>query len=112
MGLSSMGGAALGPTLTLVVSVVWAAPPSAGVGQSRRPPPDDGLSCNGRLVLIGDPSADVLAKCGQPAYADGYWDRWGRHRFATWVYQQPGSFPRYVRFRDDVVVSIEAGTRF
>lgn len=69
---------------------------------------DDGLSCGGNLVLIGDSALQVVDKCGQPVYASRSWDRSG-HKLDLWVYQERGSFPRYVRLRDDFVVAIEAG---
>lgn len=69
---------------------------------------DDGLACGGRLVLIGDSALQVVDKCGQPVYASRSWDRAG-HKLDLWVYEARGSFPRYVRLRDDFVVAIEAG---
>lgn len=79
----------------------------------RRPPPDDGLVCGGRLVLLGDPLDLVLAKCGPPVSAAQQCDASGRHCNGTWTYRpSDGSFPRYVGFTDDVVRSIQAGSRF
>jgi len=79
----------------------------------RRPPPDDGLVCAGRLVLLGDPLAQVLEKCGPPASGTQQCDASGHHCNGTWTYRpSDGSFPRYVGFTDDVVRSIQAGSRF
>jgi len=80
---------------------------------TRRPPPDDGLVCGGRLVLIGDSLAQVLEKCGRPARGAQQCDSAGQHCNGTWTYRpDDGSFPRYVGFIDDTVRSIQAGSRF
>ena len=80
---------------------------------NRRPPPDDGLVCAGRLVMLGDPLTQVLEKCGPPASGTQRCDDTGHHCYGTWTYHpSDGSFPRYVGFSDDVVRSIQAGSRF
>ena len=78
------------------------------------PPPDDGdgLSCNGRLVLVGDTMAQVFGKCGSPATIDR---QCTPHVCYTevWTYRpDAGAFPRYVTFVGGTVRRIRAGSRF
>lgn len=80
---------------------------------------NDSMSCNGKLVVLGDREEAVLAKCGRPIRAER------RCEYVPvpptrilrctdeWTYQpDTGSFPRYVSFFEDKVVSIRIGTRF
>lgn len=77
------------------------------------PPPDDGLDCNGNLILVGDTIGRVYEKCGPPIAASQQCDAWGHHCAGTWVYRlTEGDFPRYVWFVDDTVRSIRIGSRF
>lgn len=110
---------ALGGRIALLALVPflasWAPIASMGGkgGPERRPPPDDGLVCAGRLAIVGDPLDQVLEKCGPPARADQQCDSSGHHCNGTWTYRPDnGSFPRYVGFIDDTVRSIQAGSRF
>lgn len=77
------------------------------------PPPDDGLSCNGNLIEVGNPIERVYEKCGPPLAGSQQCDAWGHHCAGSWVYRPAGGdFPRFVGFSDDVVRSIRAGSRF
>jgi|GEM_PF-3418627 len=81
-----------------------------------RPLPNDGLTCSGNLVLLGDTKQAVAHKCGQPqrvepycAYSAGRYSCW-----ESWVYiLDPGSFPRRVIFDYyGHVIGIVAGSKF
>lgn len=64
-------------------------------------------------MLVGDSIAQVLEKCGPPSSAVQQCDGSGHHCNGRWTYRlNDGSFPRYVRFVDDTVRGIEAGSRF
>jgi hypothetical protein len=94
----------------VVLALIMTAP--SRVGWGRRPPPDDGLTCGGTLIQIGDPLGRVRDACGPPSQALDRCDAEGRHCSGTWVYRRDGSFPRSVDFSDDVVQSIRATSRF
>jgi hypothetical protein len=80
---------------------------------SGTPYPDDGLSCNGNLIEVGNPIDRVYEKCGQPLGGSQQCDAWGHHCSGSWLYRpRAGDLPRYVIFTDDIVRSIQAGSRF
>lgn len=74
---------------------------------SRHPLPDDGLDCNGNLVLIRDTKSVLLRKCGPPLREE----RSCSPTVCTdlWLYQpDEGSFVRQVTLINDVVWGIVA----
>jgi len=79
--------------------------------------PNDGLSCSGRLVLIGDSKVAVLDKCGQPQRVEHGCVPGRRSRslwcWDIWTYRPDANcFPRYVSFDNEFVTGIRAGSRF
>ncbi len=77
------------------------------------PATDDGLSCHGHMVLIGDGKYDVLRKCGEPVSVGPYCGL-GRRRvcWESWLYSpESGSFPRRVVFNNEQVAAIIAESR-
>ncbi len=78
---------------------------------------NDGLNCNGNLVLLGDSKLTVLGKCGQPQNAERGCISGSRIRVVwcwdRWTYRpDPSYFPRMVGFENNCVTSIIAESRF
>jgi hypothetical protein len=79
-------------------------------------PRDDGLSCHGNMVLLGDGKEQLVQKCGR---ANSEALRCYRHPYLPlnqcidiWTYQlDSGSFPRRVTLVDGKVQSIVAISR-
>jgi len=72
--------------------------------------PNDGLECNGNLVLIGDSKGELLSKCGAPLREERYFEY--NACIDLWIYQRgSGSFPREVRLVNDRVCGIRALSR-
>ena len=89
--------------------------PGHAMSPSRRGPPgfvaaNDGMSCAGTLVQLGDTPDRVLHFCGAPASAR-HWELKWRGKVAIlemWRYEQYGSFSRMLRFENGVLVSLAA----
>ena len=80
------------------------------------PPRDDGLSCHGHIVLLGDPREVLLDKCGRAksevvnCYQHPYLPL--SQCVEIWTYHEDsGSFPRRVTLIDNKVYSIVAQSR-
>jgi len=81
----------------------------------RRGPPgfvvaDDGLSCAGTLIQLGDTQDRVFSRCGEPTGAR-HWVLRARGKTSIldlWRYERYGSFPRLLRFENGVLVSLSA----
>ncbi len=72
--------------------------------------PNDGLECNGNLVLMGDSKSELLSKSGAPLREERYCEY--NACFDLWIYQRgSGSFPREVRLVNDRVRGIRALSR-
>jgi len=71
---------------------------------------NDGLSCAGTLIQLGDTPDRVARLCGAPLKATHWVNRWhGKIGVLDmWSYERNGSFPRMLRFEDGVLVSIAA----
>ena len=78
--------------------------------------PHYSLSCSGGLVVLGDSKSIVYEKCGPPQNVDKGCLRGQRRSWwcwDIWMYRPHASyFPRYVSFNNDIVVGIQAGSRF
>ena len=74
---------------------------------------NDGLSCAGTLIQLGDTQDRVARLCGAPLKATHWVNRWhGKIGVLDmWRYERYGSFPRLLRFEDGVLVSIAAISR-
>lgn len=89
-----------------------------GASPDRKPP---GLTCDDRVISIGDSKADILIKCGEPFYResrqeelkerfDGSGTRTVTVTIEEWTYNfGPQRFTRIITFRNGVVASIRTG---
>ena len=71
---------------------------------------NDGLSCAGSLIQLGDTQDRVVRLCGAPSSARQWLFKWtGKPGVLDmWRYERYGSFPRMLRFENGVLVSIAA----
>jgi hypothetical protein len=73
---------------------------------------NDGLSCAGTLVELGDTEERVLRLCGTPTSASHAVAQ-ARGKTTTvdiWRYERYGSFPRLLRFQNGILFSLAAGS--
>jgi len=95
---------------------------------------DNAVRCQNRLVHIGDTTAEVLEKCGDPVWKGGWEeapnrtisrfydykrDRYkapestrGPLRIDVWTYDFGSNrFVRYLHFENDILIRIETGEK-
>jgi hypothetical protein len=75
-----------------------------------------GLRCGNNLVDVGDRKIDVLAKCGEPAITDEWYEEEGFRgssvmiRVEEWTYNfGPTRFIYFLRFKNGQLVEIRTG---
>jgi hypothetical protein len=79
---------------------------------------NDGMSCGGTLIALGDTPDRVLHLCGGPTSAKHWLLKWqvkGRTLTGSldiWRYERYGSLPRLLRFENGVLVSLVAVSSF
>jgi hypothetical protein len=79
----------------------------------------DSLRCGNYVVAVGDPTAELLVKCGQPVLAEegasrssGRFHHRARHRQTIWTYDMGyGHFLQIVVIEDGAVREIRNGPR-
>lgn len=79
----------------------------------------DSLRCGNYVVAVGDPTAELLVKCGQPALAEegasrsaGRFHHRIRHHQTIWTYDMGyGHFLQIVVIEDGVISEIRNGPR-
>jgi len=73
---------------------------------------NDGLSCAGTLVELGDTQERVFRLCGAPNSASHSVAQ-ARGKTTTvdiWRYERYGSFPRLLRFQNGILFSLAAAS--